>query len=121
MHDLVRGFTDGGPFMFVILLAGVLHAMVVLTQLGLCKKIDLMPLLWAGLLGIALMGMLGTVTGLMMAFRAVGSAPPEMKQSLMASGASIALYTTWFSLVLVAIGGFFTGVAGTVVRKFKTP
>ena len=121
MQELVHGFSQGGPFMFVLLLAGLLHTMMVFTQLGLSKKIDLMPLLWAGLLGIILTGMLGSVSGMIQAFKAVAMASPEMKQSLLAAGVSISLYTTWFSLFLAAIGCFFTGVTGVVVRKFKTP
>lgn len=41
-----------------------------------------------------LLGLLGTIWGLIEAFKAVATAPPEMKQTLLAGGISIAMYTT---------------------------
>jgi len=41
-----------------------------------------------------LLGLLGTIWGLIDAFKAVAFAPPEMKQSLLAGGISTAMYTT---------------------------
>ena len=41
-----------------------------------------------------LLGLLGTIWGLIEAFKAVATAPPEMKQTLLACGISIAMYTT---------------------------
>ena len=49
-----------------------------------------------------LLGLLGTIQGLMQAFQAVGNADPSQKATLLASGISMALYTTAFGL-LVAI------------------
>jgi biopolymer transport protein ExbB/TolQ len=47
-----------------------------------------------------LLGLLGTIHGLIMAFSAVGNADPSQKATLLASGISIALYTTAFGLVV---------------------
>lgn len=47
-----------------------------------------------------LLGLLGTIQGLTQAFSAVGSADPSQKAALLASGISIALYTTAFGLVV---------------------
>jgi biopolymer transport protein ExbB/TolQ len=41
-----------------------------------------------------LLGLLGTIWGLIEAFNAVATAPPELKQTLLAGGISIAMYTT---------------------------
>jgi biopolymer transport protein ExbB len=41
-----------------------------------------------------LLGLLGTIWGLIEAFKAVATAPPEMKQTMLAGGISIAMYTT---------------------------
>lgn len=41
-----------------------------------------------------LLGLLGTIWGLIGAFKAVATAPPEMKQTMLAGGISIAMYTT---------------------------
>lgn len=47
-----------------------------------------------------LMGLLGTIQGLIQAFSAVGVADPSQKATLLASGISIALYTTFFGLMV---------------------
>ena len=47
-----------------------------------------------------LLGLLGTIHGLIQAFQAVGNADPSQKAALLASGISIALYTTAFGLVV---------------------
>jgi biopolymer transport protein ExbB len=41
-----------------------------------------------------LLGLLGTIWGLIDAFNAVATAPPELKQTLLAGGISMAMYTT---------------------------
>lgn len=46
-----------------------------------------------------LLGLLGTIQGLIQAFSAVGSADPSQKAMLLASGISMALYTTAFGLI----------------------
>lgn len=46
-----------------------------------------------------LLGLLGTIHGLIMAFQAVGNADPSQKAALLASGISIALYTTALGLI----------------------
>ncbi|HHL40021.1 MAG TPA: MotA/TolQ/ExbB proton channel family protein [Deltaproteobacteria bacterium] len=47
-----------------------------------------------------LLGLLGTIQGLIQAFAAIGSADPSQKASLLASGISIALYSTAFGLIV---------------------
>jgi len=47
-----------------------------------------------------LLGLLGTIWGLIMAFQAVATAPPEMKQTMLAGGISVAMYTTAAGLMV---------------------
>lgn len=47
-----------------------------------------------------LTGLLGTIMGLVVAFAAVASASAETKQTLLASGISMAMYTTAFGLIV---------------------
>lgn len=47
-----------------------------------------------------LMGLLGTIAGLIQAFTAVAEAPPETKQGLLAAGIAIAMYTTAAGLIV---------------------
>ncbi len=53
---------------------------------------------WANV--ATLMGLLGTISGLIQAFKAVGEVTAEQKQALLASGISIAMYTTEFGLIV---------------------
>lgn len=47
-----------------------------------------------------LLGLLGTILGIIMAFDAVANVEPAMKQKVLTKGISVALYTTAFGLVV---------------------
>lgn len=47
-----------------------------------------------------LLGLLGTIGGLIMAFDAVSSADPATKQMVLAQGISVAMYTTYMGLIV---------------------
>lgn len=47
-----------------------------------------------------LMGLLGTIHGLILSFQAVATADPSMKQALLANGISISMYTTALGLAV---------------------
>jgi len=47
-----------------------------------------------------LLGLLGTIQGLIQAFDAVSGASPEAKAELLAQGIAVAMYTTFFGLVV---------------------
>jgi biopolymer transport protein ExbB/TolQ len=50
-----------------------------------------------------LLGLLGTITGLITAFRAVGAVSPELKAKVLAQGVAEAMYTTAFGLAIAVI------------------
>jgi biopolymer transport protein ExbB len=54
--------------------------------------------MWANV--ATLLGLLGTISGLVQAFKAVATANPEDKQTMLANGISVAMYTTAFGLVV---------------------
>ncbi len=54
--------------------------------------------MWANV--ATLVGLLGTISGLVMAFKAVATAAPEEKQTMLAAGISVAMYTTAFGLIV---------------------
>ena len=54
--------------------------------------------MWANV--ATLLGLLGTISGLVTAFKAVAAASPETKQTMLAAGISVAMYTTAFGLVV---------------------
>ncbi|MDM7919841.1 MAG: MotA/TolQ/ExbB proton channel family protein [Methanosarcina sp.] len=47
-----------------------------------------------------LLGLLGTIQGLMLSFKSVNSASEAMKQEILASGISVAMLTTAFGLIV---------------------
>lgn len=47
-----------------------------------------------------LMGLLGTIHGLILSFQAVSQADPAMKQALLANGIAVSMYTTAFGLAV---------------------
>jgi biopolymer transport protein ExbB len=54
--------------------------------------------MWANV--ATLTGLLGTISGLIQAFKAVSAVTAEQKQALLASGISVAMYTTEFGLIV---------------------
>ena len=116
------GFSDvfrmGGPMMYLLVLAGLAHALVAIVQFATIRKVDLTPLLWSGVVGLALLGVLGTVMGQIQAFKAVAYASAEQKQALLASGVAISMYTTAAGLVFATIGAAASGIAATLVKRF---
>jgi len=119
MVDPVTMFADGGPFMYLIMLAGGAHLIALVIQLVLAKQVDLTPLLWAGVACIILLGMLGSMMGFILAFHAVAKASPETKQTLLAMGMSVSMYTTAASLMVALPSTFFTGIVASVVRTVR--
>lgn len=89
-------FKDGGPFMYLLLLAVPASALLALvwTVLSLLKiRVPLPVWLFAPVSTIGV-GLLGTALGMNMALEAIAHASAEMKSTLAAAGYSVALYTT---------------------------
>jgi biopolymer transport protein ExbB len=61
------------------------------------------PALWSLANVAVLVGLLGTVTGLIKAFQAVGLAAPEQKTQLLTNGISEAMYNTAFGLLIAVL------------------
>ena len=61
------------------------------------------PALWSIANVAVLVGLLGTVTGLIKAFQAVGLAAPEQKTQLLTNGISEAMYNTAFGLLIAVL------------------
>ena len=119
MSSLVNLFQQGGWMMFVLLFVGVVIFIAQIVQLVLAKKVDFVPLLWAGLVCTLLLGLLGSLLGIVEAFQAVASASPDMKQTLLAAGISFSLATTTFSVLIALPQAFFTGIVASRVRSVR--
>ena len=105
--------------MFVLLFVGFVIFIAQIAQLVLAKKVDFVPLLWAGLVCTLLLGLLGSLMGIVEAFQAVASASPEMKQTMLAAGISFSLATTTFSVLIALPQAFFTGIVASRVRSVR--
>ena len=109
----------GGLPWLLVMVAGVAHfiAVVLAIVLAAMRKVDLSPVLWAGVLVIVLLGMTCVVLGQIMVHDAIAMASPEMKQALIAQAIAMSLYSVETSLI-VAIGAVgLTGIASTLARN----
>ncbi len=117
MQQMVRMFEEGGMWMYVVLLFSVLHAVPVIAQMALCRKADFSGYLWGGIVGILLVGWIGTIAGAIQMFKALAMASPDMHGSMMVMGFGIALNPTILAMFMAVPGLFFTGIAATMARN----
>ncbi len=117
MMPIARAFSEGGPFMFIILIAAILHAIPTLVQLFTAKRADFTPYIWGGLAGIALLGVLGCLLGFSQAMRAVASAAPDVQAAMMARGIAILLNVSTMTTILLLPGLLFAGIATCLTRN----
>ena len=110
---------QGGPMIYVIILACIAQIVALVAQLVLAKKFDFVPLLWAGVLCTLLLGFLGSIMGMMQAFDAVALAAPEYKQTMLARGFSIAMHTTAAAVLTAIPLTLLTGIVASIVRNAR--
>jgi len=116
MNIIAHAFSEGGIFMYLILLAGLAIWVPIGLQIAFAKKADFSPLLWALLLGLLLLGVLGSVVGAIQGFHALAMAASDRRQMLVAQIIAIALNTTALSLIMGLPAAVGVGVAGSVAR-----
>ena len=111
MQGIAMMFSDGGPFMYLILLMGI--GLFALTIVGLvrARRSDMSPMLWGLLMALLFLGALGTVLGLQQGFYALQSAAPDYRAALMAQAIAIAINTTTLSLVFAFPLSIMIGIA----------
>ena len=114
---LVRILTDGGIWSLSAVILGVIGvvlALVVPLVLGFARLKIPWALAWLGVLASLAIGAIGTFVAHQQALSAVATAPPEMKQSLLASGISIALYSALGSFLLGGLALLVYTLAGAL-------
>lgn len=121
MSSVAQAFAEGGPFMYLILLAGLGIWAPIVAQMLFARRVDLSPALWASLVGLLLLGVLGSVLGAIQAFAAVAMAAPDMRMALIAKGIAICLNTTALSVVLALPASVGIGIAASVARNLRRP
>lgn len=119
MVDPVTMFMEGGPFVYLLALFIPAHLVLTVVQIVLVKRADLLPLLWASVLATVMVGMLGSVMGVMLAFQAVANAPEDVRMQMMAQGFAVSLHTTSMGLMVGLVNAGFTGVTASVVRTLQ--
>lgn len=112
-------FQEGGPFMYLLILFIPAHLVLTAAQILLAKRVDLVPLLWASVIATVMVGVLGSVSGMTLAFQAVAHASAEMKSTMMAAGVSVALHTTAMGLMVGIVNAGFAGIASSIVRTVQ--
>ena len=93
-------------------------------------SLDIVPRIQSGISYLSsfanistLLGLLGTIAGLIAAFSAVAAADPSQKQILLAQGISEAMYTTAFGLIVAIptlfIYGFMSNKANKIIDDIE--
>ena len=110
----IQMFSEGGFFMYVLLSLGLCNLGIIVLQMAAARSLELRPLMWGMLAAVVATGGLGSVTGMMQAFRGAALAAPEMKQTVIAHGLSITLTTMAFALLICATQAVLVGIAGSI-------
>ena len=104
LSSFAEFYVEGGIWMHFILLAGLSGLATVTVQfLTLRAKWNGFRLTLGVFAGLLVLGMLGTVTGMIEAFAAIAAAPPDMRDQLTTQALGMALDTTAFALMFLAI------------------
>jgi hypothetical protein len=119
MQGIAQAFSDGGPFMFVILLFGLATLALTIVQFVIKRRTDLSPLLWGLLLATLLVGGLGTVMGFIQGFSALEMVAPDMRAAMTARMIAIAANTTALSLLFAVPLSIVIGVASFLARRAR--
>jgi len=117
MVNLVEMFTMGGPTAMLVVPVGLmagLFAVVVPLVLGFLKWRVPASLSWLGMVLTLGLGVAGTLWGMQMAWEAVAVASEDIRATLTAAGASVAMYSTVAALVCIAPIAMLACVAGAI-------
>jgi len=119
---LFRAITDGGPAAVLVLVLGLgilLVAPIVPLVFGLARWRIPASVSWIGALLIVGVGAAGSFWGVSQAMDAVQAAAPEMKQTLLAAGISIAMYTGWLATTLASATLTLCALAGALPAPIR--
>jgi hypothetical protein len=119
MLDPITMIDQGGTMVIVVFLFGLLVFAAQIAQLVLAKKVDFVPLLWAGLVCTLLLGVLGTIMGITDALRAIASASEEIKGVLTATGVALSLANMMCAVLVSIPQAVLTGIVASRVRSAR--
>jgi len=107
MNSTSMLFRDGGPWMYLILALAVLALLAALVA-GVLHGLRMrgLSVVWITPLGgIVAVGAVGVLSGMGLATDAVASAAPEVRQTMLAMGISVSLYTDAFARLCAVVLG----------------
>lgn len=116
----VRLWIEGGDFMYIILACGLFHLVLCVVEGVTRGRHKLTTLLLCSLASMVLLGFLGMFFGLIATFDAVASASAEMKQTLLAAGIAVSMFSTIGSLMFAILGVWGIGIA-SLFKKHDEP
>jgi biopolymer transport protein ExbB/TolQ len=119
MTEIARLFSEGGIWMWAILGAGILHAIPIVAQLVMARKVDITAYLWGGLAVILMLGAAGTVIGCIQGFGALEAIDPAQRTAMTMRMLGIALIPTAFAMIVAIPGVAATGVAASLRRNLS--
>jgi hypothetical protein len=83
---MAQFFQEGGPLMFVGVLVFLGVLTVIILQLALARRKNLIPFIVGGIALTLLVGGLATILGLARSFSAMGMVAPDQRSAIMAMG-----------------------------------
>lgn len=118
---IARGFQDsiGGPFMFLLMLITLLSLGVMLCQVIFAKKINLTPLVLAGIAITLLFGIATTIFSIAVSFDAIANAPAAKRATELAHGISVGIMGILFSTFLAMLQVGVAGITTTIANKIR--
>lgn len=116
---IAKGFQDptGGPFMFLLILITIGSLSAALCQVLFAKKINLTPLVIAGIAVTLLTGFATTSFSIAVAYDAIANAPAAQRASALADGISVGISGVLFSTLLAILQSAFAGITTTIANK----
>lgn len=115
--DFAQAFTDGGPWMWLVLVLGLTQWSLAAAQMVKRTAVDLTAYLWGLIVTTTLLGLLGTVVGLHVGLNYVGTLPAEAIAPKLLRVAPIAMTTTILALLFAVPGSLAATVATARARK----
>lgn len=117
--SVLRMLSEGGVFVYLVILAGLVGIVVDFIQFILVKKVSLWPMVAGSVAGTLLLGLMGGLTGVIDGLSMLQSAMPEQRAALMARGVSMAHSVLVVSVLLAGIQTLFGTLAVTIRANVK--
>ena len=111
-------FSDGGYFMYLILVLGIVLYGGVVAQFVLAKKKDFSPILWGGLVTLFGLGLLATVVGMIQGMGTVPKAEAVAVAGRMSKVLAIAPIPTALATIMSLPAAVAIGIAAAKARRF---